>query len=154
MRGLKDKKHKLGYGRALGQRALSILQQGAHKGLSLVLSFCLAFQPLLVQAQAMGAQSPVVQENQGIKAAQGVGSAYHPTVGAASNGVPLIDIARPNGQGLSHNKYDSFNVDAHGVILNNSTKEVSPSQLGGLVIGNSNLRGVGSAKVILNEVVS
>ncbi|EJF92236.1 filamentous hemagglutinin family domain-containing protein, partial [Bartonella taylorii 8TBB] len=154
MRGLKDQKHKLGYGCALGQRALGILQQGAHKGLSLVLSFCLAFQPLLVQAQAMGAQSPVVQENQGIKAAEGVGSAYHPTVGAASNGVPLIDIARPNGQGLSHNKYDSFNVDAHGVILNNSTKEVSPSQLGGLVIGNSNLRGVGSAKVILNEVVS
>ncbi|WP_375644113.1 filamentous hemagglutinin N-terminal domain-containing protein, partial [Bartonella sp. AP83NXGY] len=64
------------------------------------------------------------------------------------------DIARPNGQGLSHNKYDSFNVDAHGVILNNSTEEVSRSQLGGLVLGNGNLRGTGAAKVILNEVIS
>lgn len=53
-----------------------------------------------------------------------------------------------------HNKYDSFNVDSRGVILNNSTKEVSRSQLGGLVLGNGNLRGTGAAKVILNEVVS
>ncbi len=68
--------------------------------------------------------------------------------------MPLIDIVRPNGQGLSHNKYDSFNVDSHGVILNNSTKEVSRSQLGGLVPGNGNLRYGGAAKVILNEVVS
>ncbi|EJF77629.1 filamentous hemagglutinin family domain-containing protein, partial [Bartonella sp. DB5-6] len=154
MRGLKNQKHKLGYGYKLVQRALGILQQGAHKGISLVLSFCLAFQPLLVQAQAIRAQSPVVQESQGIKAAEGVSSIFRPTVGVAGNGVPLIDIVRPNGQGLSHNKYDNFNVDTHGVILNNSTKEVSPSQLGGLVPGNGNLRYSGAAKVILNEVVS
>ncbi|WP_208438385.1 filamentous hemagglutinin N-terminal domain-containing protein, partial [Bartonella vinsonii] len=154
MRGLKNQKHKLGYGYKLGQRALGVFQRGAKKGLSLVLSFCLAFQPLLLQAQALGAQSPVTQVSQGIKAADGVGSVFRPTVGAAGNGVPLIDIVRPNGQGLSHNKYDSFNVDAHGVILNNSTEEVSRSQLGGLVPGNGNLRNTGAAKVILNEVVS
>ncbi|UTO28988.1 two-partner secretion domain-containing protein [Bartonella harrusi] len=154
MRGLKDQQHKLGYEAKLGQHALGILQKGAHKGLSLVLSFCLAFQPFLLQAQALGTQGPVGQENQGIKAADGVGSVFRPTVGVAGNGVPLIDIARPNGHGLSHNKYDTFNVDAHGVILNNSTKEVSRSQRGGLVPGNGNLRGVGAAKVILNEVVS
>ncbi|SSZ39239.1 DUF637 domain-containing protein [Bartonella grahamii] len=154
MRGLKDQKHKLGYGRALGQHALGVLQRGIHKGLSLVLSFCLAFQPLLLQAQALGARSPVAQESQGIKAADGVGSVFRPTVGKAGNDVPLIDIVRPNGQGLSHNKYDNFNVDTHGVILNNSTEEVSRSQLGGLVPGNGNLRYSGAAKVILNEVVS
>ncbi|WP_039760103.1 filamentous hemagglutinin N-terminal domain-containing protein, partial [Bartonella queenslandensis] len=154
MRGLKDQKHKLGYGCALGQYVLGFLQRGAHKGLSLVLIFCLAFQPLLLQAQAIGAQRSPVQEVQGIKAADGVGSLFHPTVGAASNGVPQVDIARPNGQGLSHNKYESFNVDAHGVILNNSTEEISRSQLGGLVLGNGNLRGSGAAKVILNEVIS
>ncbi|WP_375656271.1 filamentous hemagglutinin N-terminal domain-containing protein, partial [Bartonella sp. MR63HLJHH] len=93
-------------------------------------------------------------ESQGIKAADGVGSVFRPTVGKAGNDVPLIDIVRPNGQGLSHNKYDSFNVDTHGVILNNSTEEVSRSQLGGLVPGNGNLRYSGAAKVILNEVVS
>ncbi|MBB4077315.1 hypothetical protein GGR08_001646, partial [Bartonella fuyuanensis] len=60
------------------------------------------------------------QESQGIKAADGVGSVFRPTVGKSGNDVPLIDIVRPNGQGLSHNKYDSFNVDSHGVILNNS----------------------------------
>ncbi|VEJ46082.1 DUF637 domain-containing protein [Bartonella vinsonii] len=154
MRGLKDQKHKLGYGYKLGQPVLGVLQRGAQKGLSLVLSFCLAFQPLLLQAQALGAQNPVVQESQGIKAADGVGSVFRPTVGKAGNDVPLIDIVRPNGQGLSHNKYDSFNVDTHGVILNNSTEEVSRSQLGGLVPGNGNLRNTGAAKVILNEVVS
>uniref|UniRef100_UPI0023623A85 two-partner secretion domain-containing protein n=1 Tax=Bartonella sp. AU15XJBT TaxID=3019087 RepID=UPI0023623A85 len=152
MRGLKDQKHKLGYGYKLGHRVLCVLQQGIHKGLSLVLSFCLAFQPLLLQAQAIGAQRSPVQEAQGIKAADGVGSLFRPTVSEAGNGVPLVDIARPNGQGLSHNKYDSFNVDTHGVILNNSTEEVSRSQLGGLVLGNGNLRGSGAAKVILNEV--
>ncbi|GAA5109612.1 DUF637 domain-containing protein [Bartonella jaculi] len=154
MRGFQKQKHKLGYGCVLGQHALGILQRGAHKGISLILSFSLAFQPLLVQAQAIGAQRSPVQEAQGIKAADGVGSLFRPTIGEASNGVPLVDIARPNGQGLSHNKYDSFNVDTHGVILNNSTEEVSRSQLGGLVLGNSNLRGTGAAKVILNEVVS
>ncbi|WP_273760833.1 hypothetical protein, partial [Bartonella sp. ML70XJBT.G] len=65
MRGLKNKKHKLGYGYKLGQRVFGVLQRGAHKGLSLVLSFSLAFQPLLVQAQAIGAQRPPVQEAQG-----------------------------------------------------------------------------------------
>ncbi|WP_375682069.1 filamentous hemagglutinin N-terminal domain-containing protein, partial [Bartonella sp. CE47NXGY] len=154
MRGLKDQKHRLGYGYKLWQRVLCVLQRGIHKGLSLVLSFCLAFQPLLLQAQALGARSPVAQESQGIKAADGVGSVFRPTVGKAGNDVPLIDIVRPNGQGLSHNKYDSFNVDTHGIILNNSTEEVSRSQLGGLVPGNSNLRYSGAAKVILNEVVS
>ncbi|WP_375675734.1 DUF637 domain-containing protein [Bartonella sp. CL100XZDX] len=154
MRGLKDQKHRLGYGYKLGHRVLCVLQRGIHKGLSLVLSFCLAFQPLLLQAQALGARSPVAQESQGIKAADGVGSVFRPTVGKAGNDVPLIDIVRPNGQGLSHNKYDNFNVDAHGVILNNSTEEVSRSQLGGLVPGNGNLRYSGAAKVILNEVVS
>ncbi|WP_375695297.1 DUF637 domain-containing protein, partial [Bartonella sp. AC90GZZY] len=154
MRGLKDQKHRLGYGYKLWQRVLCVLQRGIHKGLSLVLSFCLAFQPLLLQAQALGARSPVAQESQGIKAADGVGSVFRPTVGKAGNDVPLIDIVRPNGQGLSHNKYDSFNVDTHGVILNNSTEEVSRSQLGGLVPGNGNLRYSGAAKVILNEVVS
>ncbi len=154
MRGLRDQQHKLGYVCALGQRALFSLQRGVHKGLSLVLSFCLAFQPLFLQAQALGARSPVAQESQGIKAADGVGSVFRPTVGKAGNDVPLIDIVRPNGQGLSHNKYDNFNVDTHGVILNNSTEEVSRSQLGGLVPGNGNLRYSGAAKVILNEVVS
>ncbi|WP_375673986.1 DUF637 domain-containing protein [Bartonella sp. AA18HLJMS] len=154
MRGLKNQKHRLGYGYKLWQRVLCVLQRGIHKGLSLVLSFCLAFQPLLLQAQALGARSPVAQESQGIKAADGVGSVFRPTVGKAGNDVPLIDIVRPNGQGLSHNKYDSFNVDTHGVILNNSTEEVSRSQLGGLVPGNGNLRYSGAAKVILNEVVS
>ncbi|WP_375624013.1 filamentous hemagglutinin N-terminal domain-containing protein, partial [Bartonella sp. TT119HLJHH] len=154
MRGLKDQKHRLRYGYKRGKRVLCVLQRGIHKGLSLVLSFCLAFQPLLLQAQALGARSPVAQESQGIKAADGVGSVFRPTVGKAGNDVPLIDIVRPNGQGLSHNKYDSFNVDTHGVILNNSTEEVSRSQLGGLVPGNGNLRYSGAAKVILNEVVS
>ncbi|WP_455475525.1 two-partner secretion domain-containing protein [Bartonella sp. B17] len=131
-----------------------VFKRGLHKGLSLVLSFCLAFHPLLAQAQMVGSASSPSPAIQGIKAAEGENFSTRPTIGQAGNGVVLIDIARPNNQGLSHNKYDSFNVGVHGVILNNSTENISRSQLGGLVFGNGNLRDTGAAKVILNEVVS
>ncbi len=68
------------------------------------------------------------------------------------NGVPLVDIARANAAGVSHNRYQSFDVDRQGLILNNST-EVQRSLLAGTVRENANLQGR-AATVILNEVVS
>ncbi|GAA5097927.1 hemagglutinin repeat-containing protein [Bartonella acomydis] len=81
-------------------------------------------------------------------------AAHRPDIVAAPNGVPSIDIVTPNSSGLSHNKYDDFNIGHSGVIWNNHAQEVGQSQLGGIMPGNPHLRVTGSAKVILNEVTS
>ncbi len=76
---------------------------------------------------------------------------FQPRVGTAPNGVPLIDITKPSFGGLSHNKYERYNVDTKGVILNNSGLG-GTSILGGQIPGNPNLVGSRPASVILNEV--
>ena len=73
-----------------------------------------------------------------------------PTMDEAPNGTPIVNINKPNANGLSHNQYDMFNVDDKGVILNNSRRPIS-TELAGYVMGNPNLRGA-AAKTILNEV--
>ncbi|KAA3497839.1 filamentous hemagglutinin N-terminal domain-containing protein, partial [Rhizobium rhizogenes] len=113
----------------------------AQKIIAAVVSFTLVLQPVLLHAQDI---SPEV----------GGSFANRPGIGAAPNGVPLIDIVGPNSQGLSHNKYNNFNVGTPGVILNNFNGEIGTSKLGGVTPGNPNLQGKGSATVILNEVTS
>jgi filamentous hemagglutinin len=78
--------------------------------------------------------------------------ANRPRMDSAANGVPVVDIVAPNARGVSHNKYQRFDVDQRGVILNNSPGIVR-TQLGGYIAGNDNLKG-GSASLILNEVTS
>ena len=74
------------------------------------------------------------------------------SIDKAGNGVPVVNIARPNKRGLSHNKYKRFNVKKKGLILNNSSKATVNTQLGGQIKGNTRLNN--SASVILNEVTS
>ncbi|WP_311135642.1 two-partner secretion domain-containing protein [Yoonia vestfoldensis] len=62
-------------------------------------------------------------------------------------------IETPNGQGVSHNRYDQFNVGPEGLLLNNISGNFDTSQLGGIIPGNANLTN-GAASLILNEVVS
>ncbi len=76
------------------------------------------------------------------------------TVTAAPNGVPVVNIANPNGAGLSNNLFTDYNVDTKGVVLNNgdSSQLQRASQLAGAVSSNPNLKS--EATVILNQVVS
>ena len=74
------------------------------------------------------------------------------TLDNARNGVPVVNIANPNAQGLSHNKYTNYNVSKEGLILNNSMDTTVKTELGGYIFGNRNLKS--NAKVILNEVTS
>ncbi|WP_246401428.1 hemagglutinin repeat-containing protein [Rhizobium hidalgonense] len=113
----------------------------ARQSLALLLSSLLVFQPMLANAQSVSASTTAPAANQ-------------PGVGTAPNGVPLIDIVTPNSQGLSHNKYDNFNVGTPGLILNNFKGEIGTSNLGGVTPGNANLNTSGPASVILNEVTS
>ncbi|WP_432783658.1 hemagglutinin repeat-containing protein [Pseudomonas corrugata] len=73
------------------------------------------------------------------------------SLGQAGNGVPIVNIAKPNGSGLSHNQFKDYNVGSNGVILNNATSRTQSTQLGGIVLGNPNLNGA-AATTILNEV--
>ncbi|MDY4301447.1 hemagglutinin repeat-containing protein [Pseudomonas salmasensis] len=103
------------------------------RGLALILANAMFWHPLLAQADGIVVNAPGT------------------TVGQAGNGVPIVNIATPNANGLSHNQFHDYNVGANGVILNNATDRTQSTQLGGIIVGNPNLHGT-AANIILNEV--
>lgn len=103
------------------------------RGLAFILANAMFWQPLLVQAEGLVVSAPGT------------------TLGQAGNGVPIVNIATPNGSGLSHNQFQDYNVGSQGLILNNAPNRTQPTELGGIILGNPNLKG-GAASVILNEV--
>ncbi|MFJ4197377.1 filamentous hemagglutinin N-terminal domain-containing protein, partial [Pseudomonas sp. NPDC089534] len=106
------------------------------RGMAFLLANVMFWQPLWAQADGIVVANP------------GTG------LGQAGNGVPIVNIATPNGTGLSHNQFHDYNVGAQGVILNNAATQTAATQLGGHIIGNPNLKNSGSAQAILNEVIS
>ncbi|NMY72499.1 hypothetical protein, partial [Pseudomonas sp. WS 5414] len=82
------------------------------RGLAFILANVMFWQPLVAMADGI--------------VVNGSGT----TLGQAGNGVPIVNIATPNGGGLSHNKFSDYNVGQQGVILNNATQKLQSTQLG------------------------
>lgn len=71
--------------------------------------------------------------------------------GANVNG-NIINIVKPDSNGLSHNKFTDFNVAGNGIVFNNHTESAQyNSHLAGALNANANLQG-NAAKLILTEV--
>ncbi|TNF80465.1 filamentous hemagglutinin N-terminal domain-containing protein, partial [Pseudomonas sp. ICMP22404] len=103
------------------------------RGLAFLLANIMFWQPMWAQADGIVVSAPGT------------------SLGQAGNGVPIVNIAKPNGSGLSHNQFTDYNVGSNGVILNNATSRTQSTQLGGIILGNPNLNGA-AATTILNEV--
>jgi len=69
------------------------------------------------------------------------------------NGLQQVNVARPNGSGVSLNTYTQFSVPSAGTILNNAPG-IMQTQQAGYVNGNPNLLPGGSARIIVNQVTS
>ncbi|BCL96729.1 cell surface protein [Ralstonia solanacearum] len=98
-------------------------------------AWCALGLPYTVQAQVVAAP----------------GSGAH--VIQTQNGLQQVNIARPNGSGVSLNTYTQFNVPSQGTLLNNAPG-ITQTQQAGYVNGNPNLLPGGSARIIVNQVTS
>ncbi|HDR1377561.1 TPA: filamentous hemagglutinin N-terminal domain-containing protein, partial [Pasteurella multocida] len=70
----------------------------------------------------------------------------------AENKVLVIDIAKPNGKGISDNRFEKFNIPNSAVFNNNGTEAQARSTLIGYIPHNQNLSRGKEANVILNQV--
>ncbi|WP_165353263.1 hemagglutinin repeat-containing protein [Pseudomonas sp. ACM7] len=105
------------------------------RGLAFLLANVMFWQPVWAQAEGIVVATPGT------------------SLGQAGNGVPIVNIATPNGTGLSHNQFHDYNVGSQGVILNNVAAQTGATQLGGIIVGNPNLTNRVAAQTILNEVI-
>ena len=80
---------------------------------------------------------------------------FRPSITVSKNaGIPLINITKPTVGGISHNKFQRFDVGSEGVIQNNSSTGLETSVLdGGTLWANPNFSGA-SATTIITEVTS
>ncbi|MCC9624680.1 DUF637 domain-containing protein [Thalassospira sp. MA62] len=115
---------------------ISKLKKGARGVFALMLSFNISVLPTIANAQAIPDNSQ---------------AGTIPSLEVAPNGVPVVNIAPPSSKGVSHNRFSSLDIQSQGMIFNNS-KNVGTSQLGGVLLGNPNLRNSNTANIILNEV--
>ena len=100
---------------------------------------------VFVASQSMVLAAPIMPDNNAV-------ITERPLVQETANQIPLVNVTAPTNGGVSMNKYDQFNVEKQGAILNNSYV-TSKTELAGYVQGNSNMVN-GTAKVIVNQVTS
>ena len=100
---------------------------------------------VFVASQSMVLAAPITPDNNAV-------ITERPLVQETANQIPLVNVTAPTNGGVSMNKYDQFNVEKQGAILNNSYV-TSKTELAGYVQGNSNMVN-GTAKVIVNQVTS
>ena len=100
---------------------------------------------VFVVSQSLVVAAPIMPDNN-------AAITERPLVQETANHIPLVNITAPTNGGVSMNKYDQFNVEKQGAILNNSYV-TSKTELAGYVQGNSNMVN-GTAKVIVNQVTS
>ena len=100
---------------------------------------------VFVASQSMVLAAPIMPDNNAV-------ITERPLVQETANQIPLVNVTAPTNGGVSMNKYDQFNVEKQGAILNNSYV-TSKTELAGYVQGNSNMMN-GTAKVIVNQVTS
>jgi len=100
---------------------------------------------VFVASQSIVLAAPIMPDNNAI-------ITERPLVQETGNQIPLVNVTAPTNGGVSMNKYDQFNVEKQGAILNNSYV-TSKTELAGYVQGNSNMVN-GTAKVIVNQVTS
>ncbi|WP_254706828.1 hemagglutinin repeat-containing protein [Ralstonia pseudosolanacearum] len=98
-------------------------------------TWCVLGLPYTVQAQVVAAPGSGAQVIQ------------------TQNGLQQVNVARPNGSGVSLNTYTQFSVPSAGTILNNAPG-ITQTQQAGYINGNPNLLPGGSARIIVNQVTS
>jgi filamentous hemagglutinin family protein len=94
--------------------------------------------------------SPATSAN--IVASQHASTAKKPKILQPDHGPAIIQIARPNQAGVSHNQYKQFSITQHGAVLANNVSPAS-SHLKKTIPANPLLLS-SPAKIILNEVVT
>ena len=98
-------------------------------------------------APAFGAGSFIVDPSANVE--------FSPSISTSSNNnIPFIHITAPTAAGISHNKFEKFDVGTEGVIHNNSLTGAHTSVLdGGTLIANPNFTNL-TASTIIDEVTS
>ncbi|SDG97912.1 filamentous hemagglutinin [Paraburkholderia steynii] len=128
------------YGPETGPKCYSLWMQVT----AVVMAVVMYFAPAVLLADATAHAAPIVDPRAPIP--------FQPTVTQSSAGVPVINIAAPNAQGLSVSQFQTLSSGPEGLIFNNSPIG-GTSLIGGQVGANPNLAGR-AASTILAQVTS